>query len=88
MATHNGIQWVEAQLKSIWAQEGVEVSILASDDASTDGTFEYLNSASGVMLLEERGPYGSAGRNFFNLLLHADFLGCRIQTLADERGRG
>ena len=52
MATHNGIQWVDEQLKSIRAQEVVEVSILASDDASTDGTFEYLNSTSGVMLLE------------------------------------
>jgi len=84
MATHNGIQWIEEQLKSIRAQEGVEVSILASDDASTDGTFEYLNSASCVMLLEERGPYGSAGLNFFNLLLRADFSGYDFIAFSDQ----
>jgi rhamnosyltransferase len=84
MATHNGMQWVEEQLKSIRSQEGVEVSILASDDASTDGTFEYLNSTSGVMLLEERGPHGSAGRNYFNLLLHADFSGHDFVAFSDQ----
>jgi len=84
MATHNGIQWVDGQLKSIRAQEGVEVSILASDDASTDGTFEYLNSASDVMLLGERGPYGAAGLNFFNLLLHADFSGHDFVAFSDQ----
>lgn len=84
MATHNGIQWVDGQLKSIRDQEGVEVSILASDDSSTDGTFEYLKSASGVMLLEERGPHGSAGLNFFSLLLRADFAGHDFVAFSDQ----
>ena len=84
MATHNGIQWVEEQLKSIRAQEGMEVSILASDDASTDGTFEYLNSTSYVMLLGSRGPYGAAGKNFFNLLLRADFSGYEFVAFSDQ----
>jgi rhamnosyltransferase len=84
MATHNGIQWVDAQVKSIWAQEGIEVTILASDDVSTDGTFEYLKSASGVMFLEERGPHGSAGLNFFHLLLRADFSGHDFVAFSDQ----
>ena len=84
MATHNGIQWVEEQLKSIRSQERVEVSILVSDDASTDGTFEYLNSASDVMLLESRGPHGSAGKNYFNLLLRADFSGHDFVAFSDQ----
>lgn len=84
MATHNGIQWLEEQLNSILSQEMVEVSILASDDASMDGTFEYLNSASDVMLLEARGPYGSAGRNFFNLLLRADFSAHDFIAFSDQ----
>ena len=84
MATHNGIQWVDGQLKSIQAQEGVEVSILASDDASNDGTFEYLHSASNVILLKERGPYGSAGKNFFNLLLRADFSAHDFIAFSDQ----
>lgn len=84
MATHNGMQWLEEQLNSILSQEGVEVSILVSDDASIDGTFEYLNSHAGLMLLAERGPYGSAGKNFFNLLLHADFLGYDFVAFSDQ----
>jgi rhamnosyltransferase len=84
MATHNGIRWVAEQLKSIQSQERVEVSILVSDDASTDGTFEYLNSNSDVILLEGRGPHGFAGKNFFNLLLRADFSGYDFIALSDQ----
>jgi len=84
MATHNGIQWVDEQIKSILAQEGVDVSILASDDASTDGTYEYLNANPNVKLLAERAPYGSAGKNFFNLLLRADFTGYDFVAFSDQ----
>lgn len=84
MATHNGIKWVAEQVESIRAQEGVEVSILASDDASKDGTFEYLNAKTDLILLENRGPYGSAGKNFFNLLLRADFSGYDFVAFSDQ----
>jgi rhamnosyltransferase len=84
MATHNGIQWVDEQLKSIRAQVGIDLSILVSDDASVDGTYEYLNSASDVMLLEARGPYGSAGKNYFNLLLHTDFSEYDFVAFSDQ----
>lgn len=84
MATHNGMKWLEEQLNSILSQEGVAVSVLASDDASTDGTFQYLNSNPGVILLEGRGPYSSAGRNFFHLLLRADFSGYDYVAFSDQ----
>jgi len=84
MATHNGIKWVVEQLQSILTQEGVEVSILVSDDASTDGTFEYLNASPNMTLLSARGPYGTAGKNFCNLLLRADFSGYNFVAFADQ----
>lgn len=84
LAAHDGMQWIEQQIESIHAQEGVEVSILASDDSSTDGTYEYLNSASGVALLPGRGPHGSAGKHFFNMLLRADFAGHDFVAFADQ----
>jgi len=84
LAAHNGMQWIAEQVESIRAQEGVEVSILASDDASTDGTHEYLSSAPGVALLPGRGPYGSAGRNFFHLLSRADFSAHDFFAFADQ----
>lgn len=84
IATHNGIQWVEEQIESIRNQEGVDVSILASDDSSVDGTFQYLKSAKDLMILEDRGPFGSAGLNFFNLLLNADFTGFEFVAFSDQ----
>jgi len=84
LATHNGIQWIEEQIESIHAQDRVDVSVLASDDASTDGTYEYLSPASGVALLPERGPYGSAGKNFFHLLAHADLSRHDFVAFADQ----
>ena len=84
MATHNGIRWVAEQVVSIRAQEGVEVTILASDDASNDGTFEYLNANPNVKVLPERGPYGTAGKNFFNLLLRTDFSDYDFVAFADQ----
>jgi len=84
LAAHNGMRWIEAQVESIRAQQSCDVSILASDDASTDGTDEYLRSAPGVKLLPERGPYGSAGRNFFHLLSRAEFSGHDFVAFADQ----
>lgn len=84
LAAHDGMRWIEQQVDSIRAQDSCHVSILASDDASTDGTYEYLRSAPDVTLLPERGPYGSAGRNFFHLLSRADFSGHDLVAFADQ----
>ena len=42
LATYNGERYLREQIDSIFAQEGVEVEIAASDDCSTDGTQEIL----------------------------------------------
>jgi rhamnosyltransferase len=84
LAAHNGMRWITQQMQSIRAQESCHVAILASDDASNDGTHEYLASIPGVTLLPQRGPYGSAGRNFFHLLSHADFSGHDFVAFADQ----
>lgn len=84
LATHNGRAWIEEQIESIRAQEGVGARILASDDASTDGTYEYLTGDAGVEVLGGRGPYGSAGRNFYELLIRADFSDCDWVAFSDQ----
>lgn len=84
LATHNGSKWIDEQINSIIVQEAVEVSILASDDASVDGTYEKLALWPIVTLLTERGPYGSAGRNFFHLLSCADFSNTNFVAFSDQ----
>ena len=38
LASYNGGRWIRAQIKSILAQQGVEVQLLIRDDGSTDTT--------------------------------------------------
>ncbi len=44
MAAYNGMRYIREQLESIYAQEGVEVSLLVRDDGSSDGTQDLLQS--------------------------------------------
>ena len=65
MSTYNGDRYLENQIDSLLAQEGVEVKILARDDGSRDKTLEildrYKNSNSGLDYYVEQnlGPAGS-----------------------------
>lgn len=43
MATYNGEKYIEQQLQSLFAQEGVEVELLVRDDGSTDSTRDILD---------------------------------------------
>ena len=42
MSTYNGARWLPAQLDSLDAQEGVEVTLIVRDDGSTDDTLAVL----------------------------------------------
>lgn len=44
MSTYNGHQYVEAQLDSIFAQEGVIIHLIVRDDGSSDDTREILSA--------------------------------------------
>ena len=43
LSTYNGTKYINEQLASIYAQEGVGVSLLVRDDGSSDGTCELLS---------------------------------------------
>lgn len=47
LATYNGERYIREQIESILAQSDVEVSILISDDGSTDKTTEIINGYDG-----------------------------------------
>lgn len=88
LATHNGISWIDEQLKSLLNQTQVQVSILVSDDASTDGTYEWLLQAAQIhqqlTILPRTIAHGSAGKNFYYLLNRADFDAADYIAFSDQ----
>jgi len=72
LATHNGRRWLPEQLDSVLAQSGVEVEVFARDDASTDGTAEWLAERAAteprLMVIPSDGASGSAAANFYRLI--------------------
>lgn len=72
LATHNGLRWLPEQLNSILNQEGVEVRVVALDDESGDGTYEWLQEQATlderVEVLARQGASGSSAANFYRLV--------------------
>ncbi len=69
MSTYNGEMFLEEQLSSIFAQEGVSVSLLVRDDGSTDSTCEILASWQQSHPLEYiRGENVGSARSFLELM--------------------
>ena len=69
LATYNGAQYLSEQLESIRSQSHKNWHILASDDGSTDATYDILRSFSKSCPLEIlQGPKQGYVRNFLHLL--------------------
>ena len=43
LATRNGARWLPEQMASILDQRGVDVRVVTLDDASTDGTVDWID---------------------------------------------
>ena len=88
MATHNGILWVDDQIKSILDQVGVAVTLFISDDISRDGTREHIKKLARkntrVILLPKAKPFKNAARNFYHLIRSVDFKAFDYVSLSDQ----
>lgn len=77
LAMFNGRAWIEEQLRSIVNQTGVNVSVLISDDKSTDQCDELIRSSiesnSNIHFISNNTSSGSAGQNFFGLIRDCDY---------------
>lgn len=75
MATYNGEKYVAEQIDSILAQEGVNVTLLISDDGSSDNTpsicKRYAENMPSVQFTVNENNKGLA-RNFMDMLYGAD----------------
>jgi rhamnosyltransferase len=88
LATFNGARWLNEQIDSILNQAGVDVTIVARDDLSTDDTTELLVRRSEadprIRVLESTTATGSAAANFLRLLVEADLDRTDYIAFADQ----
>jgi rhamnosyltransferase len=88
LAAYNGLQWLDEQVDSILNQQDVDVTILVSVDASSDGTEEWVNriaqQESRVRVLPHGKRFGGAAKNFFRLLSEASTEGFDYFAFADQ----
>lgn len=88
LSAYNGVPWLHAQLDSILAQQGVDVTVYISVDKSTDGTFDWVRgraeSDSRVLPLAYGERFGDAAKNFFRLLRDVDFTSFDCIAFADQ----
>jgi rhamnosyltransferase len=88
LATHNGSTWLMEQLQSIAQQQGVQVRVVASDDGSTDDTPQLLlqwQKKTGLLdFCAATQAMGSAGKNFYHLMAHADLADAQYVALSDQ----
>ena len=90
LATHDGERFLDEQLDSILSQAGVDVTVFASDDASSDRTLDLLerraaHDARIVVLPSTR--LGSAHANFLRLLREVDTERFDAVGLSDQDDR-
>lgn len=88
LAAFNGVSWLDEQLDSILAQEGVQVRIFVSIDPSDDGTEELIAKRARqdkrIILLPQERRFGNAARNFYRLLRDIDLGDYDYLALADQ----
>jgi rhamnosyltransferase len=88
LATYNCDQWLPDQLKSIFSQRDVRVSVTTSDDASTDSTpsilCEWANNEALEVLPPSANRFGNANRNFLRLIADTQLIDADFVALADH----
>ncbi|MCG7496866.1 glycosyltransferase [Vibrio sp. Of7-15] len=88
LAAYNGEAHIKDQFDSILAQSDVDIDLYISLDRSTDKSLEivqeYTNRYSNIHMLAYGQCFGSAGRNFFRLLLDVDFSKYDYVSFADQ----
>lgn len=71
LATYQGERFLQAQLDSLVAQEGVRLRVMASDDGSHDSTLAILKHFAAqhdIFAAQHDGPQDGASANFLSLL--------------------
>lgn len=88
LATYNGARWLDEQLDSLFAQQHVDLRVVASDDQSRDDTLAVLERRAAraplTILPPSANRFGSAHRNFLRLIRDADPADAEYVALSDQ----
>ena len=88
LASYNGHEFIQEQIDSILNQCNVQVTLIISDDFSSDGTYEKLEALSmndkRIVLLPKVNRAGSAGKNFYRLIIDTDLSGFDYVAFSDQ----
>lgn len=88
LAAYNGEKWIGEQLDSIFAQTGVEVTVVVSDDCSMDSTVSralaYADAGQNISVIEADFSSGSASANFFRLFQRVDVASFDYVAFSDQ----
>lgn len=88
LATYNGLAHLPEQVESILDQRDVDVRLVVSDDASSDGTTQWLAELAArddrVELLPALPPSGGSAANFYRLLRDATIRTGELIAFADQ----
>lgn len=89
LSTYNGEKYLQEQLDSLYAQEGVELIILARDDASSDSTLEILrkNAAEHRNLTWYTGENVKPAKSFMSLIQKSSEIECDYYAFCDQDDR-
>lgn len=88
LATFNGERWLDEQLRSIFAQVGVRVSVLVSDHGSVDGTLALLTrwqiGGAAIEVLRGVARGNGSAANFLRLIREHGDAAIDYVALADQ----
>jgi len=88
LAVYNGRPWLVEQVESILAQQGAEVTVFVSVDASSDGSEGLVDqlaaSDAKLRVLPHGSRFGGAAPNFFRILSDVDFSAFDYVAFADQ----
>lgn len=87
LATHNGERYLEEQLETILGQTGVDLTLIASDDGSTDRTRAILDETAAAdprIRVLPPGIFGAPAPNFFRALEELDLDAVDYVGFADQ----
>ncbi|MEZ8128752.1 glycosyltransferase [Enterovibrio norvegicus] len=88
LAAYNGDKYIKDQIESILLQKECEVHIFISVDVSEDSTVKIISHYEAlhfnITQLPYGNKYGSAGANFFRLLLDVDYSDYDYIAFADQ----